>query len=211
MKFEHLQDLRNDVAARARDLGLIRGERIAQDFHFKEFYGNQPDAEEIGKGPNSAGDICPGFRPHVIWDLDTDVLINIAFCNGSSRATRIVREFCEKNLYPILGRDAIREIYMDSEYTSFPVIDYFVVDEFSQVDVIMCMKRNKRVDQMMREVVSEAQWEAFGKEYEIAGKRFDLNNLAKVLHLVVKRNKKTSNSRLDSKGARTVPFGISFS
>ncbi len=35
MKFEHLQDLRNDVAARARDLGLIRGERIAQDFHFK--------------------------------------------------------------------------------------------------------------------------------------------------------------------------------
>lgn len=110
-------------------------------------------------------------------------MINIAFCNGSSRATRIVREFCEKNLHPILGRDAIREIYMDSEYTSFPVIDYFVVDEFSQVDVIMCMKRNKRVDQMMREVVSEAQWADFGKE-EIAGKHFELNNLAKVLHLV---------------------------
>jgi len=195
LKFEHLQALRNDVAARARDLGLIHGKRIAQDFHFKEFYGHQPDTEEIGKGPNSAGDICSGFRPHVIWDLDTDVLINIAFCNGSSRATRIVREFCEKNLYPILGRDAIREIYMDSEYTSFPVIDYFIVDEFSQVDVIMCLKRNKRVDQLMREVVSEAKWEAFGKEYEIAGKRFDLNNLAKVLHLVVKRNKKTGDVR----------------
>jgi hypothetical protein len=37
-------------------------------------------------------------------------------------------------------RNAIREIYMDSEYTSFPVIDYLVVDEFSQVDVIMCLK-----------------------------------------------------------------------
>lgn len=195
LKFEHLQALRNDVAARARDLGLIRGERIAQDFHFKEFYGNQPEAEEIGKGPNSSGDICPGFRPHVIWDLDTDVLINIAFCNGSSRATRIVREFCEKNLYPILGRDAIREIYMDSEYTSFPVIDYFVVDEFSQVDVIMCLKRNKRVDQLMREVVCDAQWEDFGKEYEITGKRFDLKTLPKVLHLVVKRNKKTGDVR----------------
>jgi len=84
---------------------------------------------------------------------------------------------------------------MDSEYTSFPVIDYFVVDKFSQVDVTMCLKRNKRVDQMMREVVSEAQWEDFGKEYETAGKRFDLNNLAKVLHLVVKRNKKTGDVR----------------
>lgn len=195
LKFKHLQDLRNDVAARARDLCLIRGKRIAQDFHFKEFYGHDPETEEIGKGPDSAGDICHGFRPHVIWDLETDVLINIAFCNGSSRATKIVREFCEKNLYPILGHDAIREIYMDSEYTSFPVIDYFVVDEFSQVDVIMCLKRNKRVDQLMREVISETQWEAFGEEYEIAGKRFDLNNLAKVLHLVVKRNKKTGDVR----------------
>lgn len=195
LKFNHLQALRNDIAARARDLGLIRGQRIAQDFHFKEFYGQGAKEEEIGEGPNSSRDICPGFRPHVVWDLDTDVLINIAFCNGSTRATTMVREFCEKNLYPILGRDAIREIYVDSEYTSFPVIDYFVVDEFSEVDVTMCLKRNRRIEQLMRETMAEAEWKPFGKRYEIAGKRFELDRLAKPLHLVVKKNKQTGDLR----------------
>jgi hypothetical protein len=195
LKFSHLQALRNDAAARARDLGLIRGERIAQDFHFKEFYGKNPDLEEIGSGPNSSGEICPGYRPHVIWDVDTDVLVNIAFCNGSSRATTLVREFCEKNLYPILDRDAIREIYMDSEYTSFQVINYFVVDEFSQTDVIMCLKRNYKIDLLVKEILSLEEFENFGEEYEIAGRRFQLSALNKELHLVVKRNKKTGDIR----------------
>lgn len=195
LKSEHLQHLRNDGAARARDLGLIRGERIGQDFHFKEFYGQDPEAEEIGKGPNSAGEICPGFRPHLLWDLDTDVLINIAFCNGASRATTTVRNFCEKNLYPILEREAIREIYMDSEYTSFPVINYFIVDEFSNTDVTMCLKRNRRIEQLMREVMDNAQWEEFDKDSEITGKVLELDNLTKPLHLVVKRDKKTGDLR----------------
>ena len=195
LKFDHLQSLRNDVVARARDLGLIRGERIAQDFHFKEFYGQMAAEEGIGKGPNSAGDFCPGFRPHVIWDVDTDVLINIAFCNGSSRATKVVREFCEKNLYPIFDRDAIKEIYMDSEYTSFPVINYFVVDEFSPTDVTMCLKQNKRIELLKQEVLKEAEWEPFGEKYEIAGKVFSLQSVAKELHLVVKKNKTTGDTR----------------
>jgi transposase len=195
LKFEHLQALRNDVSARARDLGLIRGTRIAQDFHFKEFYGHRAEEEEIGMGPNSSGEICPGFRPHVIWDLDTDVLVNIAFSNGACRAGRMVREFCEKNLYPILGRDAIREIYMDSEYTSFPLINYFVVDEFSNTDVIMCLKRNKRVDKLAQEVIAEGKWEDYSEDYEIAGTRFTLPTLRKPLHVVVKRNKTTKDLR----------------
>ena len=195
LKFEHLQALRNDVSARARDLGLIRGERIAQDFHFQEFYGHRPQDEEIGVGPSSSGDLCPGFRPHVIWDLDTDVIVNIAFCNGATRAGHIVREFCEKNLYAILDRTAVREIYMDSEYTSFPLINYFVVDEFSSTDVIMCLKRNKRVDLLAKEVIDEGRWEDYSEDYEIAGKRFTLPTLRKPLHLIVKRNKKTKDLR----------------
>lgn len=195
LKFEHLQALRNDVSARARDLGLIRGERIAQDFHFKEFYGHRPEEEEIGVGPSSASELRPGFRPHVIWDLDTDVLVNIAFSNGATRAGQIVREFCEKNVYSILDRDAVREIYMDSEYTSFPLINYFVVDEFSSTDVIMCLKRNKRVDLLAKEVIEGGNWEDYSDDYEIAGKRFAPPTLRKPLYLVVKRNKKTKELR----------------
>ena len=159
-----VQALRNDVSARARDLGLIRGERIAQDFHFKEFYGHRPEDEEIGVGPSSSGDLCPGYRPHVIWDLDSDVLVNIAFSSGATRAGHIVREFCERNVYSILDRATIREIYMDSEYTSFPLINYFVVDEFSTTDVIMCLKRNKRVDLLAKEVIEEGIWEDYSED-----------------------------------------------
>lgn len=195
LKFEHLQALRNDVCARARDLGLIRGERIAQDFHFKEFYGHRPEDEEIGVGPSSSGDLCPGFRPHVVWDLDSDVLVNIAFSNGATRAGHIVRDFCERNVYSILDRAAIREIYMDSEFTSFPLINYFVVDEFSTTDVIMCLKRNKRVDLLAKEVIEEGMWEDYSEDFEIAGKRFTLPTLRKPLHLVVKRNKTTKDLR----------------
>jgi len=195
LKFEHLQNLRNDAAARARDLGLIRGARLAKDFHFKEFFGPEADLEGIGKGPNAAGELCPGFRPHVVWDLDTDVLVNIAFCNGSTRATRVVREFCEKNLYPILDREAIREIYLDSEYTSFPVMNYLVVDEWSGTDVVMCLKRNRRIDQLAKEVMKEAEWEPYGEAHEIAGKQFHLESLAKPLHLVVKRHRESGEVR----------------
>jgi len=195
LRFSHLEGLRNDVAARARDLGLIRGERIAMDFHFKEFYGGDSEGEEIGKGPNGAGELRPGFRPHVAWDLDTDVLVNLAFCNGSSRGPRVVREFCEKNLHPILGRETLREIYTDSEYTSTEVLEYFVVDEYTTTDVVMCLKRNRRIDKLAQEVVKTGKWEPYGEQYEIAGQEFTLGRLPRPLHLVVKKNRKTGDLR----------------
>ena len=92
----------------------------------------------------------------MIWDIDADVTVNIAFSNGATRAGRIVRVLCEKNVHPILDRAAVRAIYMDSEYTSFPLINYFLVDEFSDTDVIMCLKRNKRVDLLATEVIELA-------------------------------------------------------
>jgi hypothetical protein len=84
---------------------------------------------------------------------------------------------------------------MDSEYTSFPMINYFVVDQLSSTDVIMCLKRNKKVDQLAREAMAAGRWEDYGEDYEITGKSFTLSSLAKTLHLVVKRSKKTGELR----------------
>ena len=43
--------------------------------------------------------------------------INIAYCEGRSRAPSALFKFCEENLFKIIDRDVITEIYADSEYT----------------------------------------------------------------------------------------------
>ncbi len=68
-------------------------------------------------GPNKSGQIKPGFRPHIAWDLAENVILNIAYYQGGARSPAIIREFCEQNVFPIFDRRAIEEIYMDSEYT----------------------------------------------------------------------------------------------
>ncbi len=53
-KFSDLQAMRNDLVARAKELGLIEGIKITFDFHFKEFYGRHAQQEGLGKGPTRA-------------------------------------------------------------------------------------------------------------------------------------------------------------
>ena len=71
--------MRNDLVARAKELGLIEGIKIAFDFHFKEFYGRYAQQKGIGKGPDKSGNLVPGFRPHIAWDVATNAIISIAY------------------------------------------------------------------------------------------------------------------------------------
>jgi hypothetical protein len=61
-------------------------------FHLKEFYGNHCKEKQTGKGPDIAGNMVPGFRPHVARDLATNVIINIAYFQGAARAPRIIQQ-----------------------------------------------------------------------------------------------------------------------
>ena len=74
-----IQKLRSDLVARAKELGLIEGLQIGFDFHFKQFYGAYSAEKQIGKGPDKAGNMVPGFRPHIAWDLANNVIINMAY------------------------------------------------------------------------------------------------------------------------------------
>jgi len=47
----------------------------------------------------------------------TNTIINIAYCEGRSRAPSALYRFCEENLFKIIVPDVIAEIYADSEYT----------------------------------------------------------------------------------------------
>ncbi len=81
--------------------------------------------KQIGKGPDKVGNMVPAFRPHVAWDLATNVIINIAYFQGATRAPRIIEQFCEQNILPILDPLAVRELYIDSEYTKEKDFHYY--------------------------------------------------------------------------------------
>ena len=80
----HQHQLRCDLVIRAKELGLIEGLQIGFDFHLKEFYGSNANEKYIGKGPDKAGNMVPAFRSHVAWDLASNVIINIAYFQGST-------------------------------------------------------------------------------------------------------------------------------
>ena len=129
-KFDQLHKMRCDLVARAKQLKIIEGLKLAFDFHFKDFYGKNALEDGIGKGPNKKGDLVPGFRPHVAWDLAANVIVTIAYYQGGVRSTKINGQFCEQHIYPILDPSAIEEIYMDSEYTKEADFHYFKETSF---------------------------------------------------------------------------------
>jgi hypothetical protein len=45
-----------------------------------------------------------------------NTIINIAYCEGRSRAPSALYRFCEDNLFKIIDIDVLEEIYADSEY-----------------------------------------------------------------------------------------------
>ena len=89
-EFSHLHLLRCDLVARAKELGLIDGLKIGFDFHLKQFYGKHSQEKQIGKGPDKVGNMVPAFRPHVAWDLATNVIINIPKADIGLNATILI-------------------------------------------------------------------------------------------------------------------------
>ncbi|MBA7581497.1 hypothetical protein ES708_23402 [subsurface metagenome] len=154
-KFEHLHKMRCDLVARAKQLGIIEGLKIAFDFHFKEFYGENAKEQGIGKGPAKSGDLVAGFRPHVAWDLATNTIISIAYYQGSIRSPKIIRQFCEQNIFPILDPLDIEEIYMDSEYTKESDFQYFKEVKCKNGHIYICLKQTPQIKKLIEPAITE--------------------------------------------------------
>ena len=157
-KFDQLHKMRCDLVARAKQLGIIEGLKLGFDFHFKDFYGKNALEDGIGKGPNKKGDLVPGFRPHVAWDLAANVIITIAYYQGAVRSTKIIRQFCEQNIYPILDPLAVEEIYMDSEYTKEADFHYFKETIFKNGEIYVCLKQNPQIKKLIEPALQEENW-----------------------------------------------------
>jgi transposase len=154
-KFDQLHKMRCDLVARAKQLEIVEGLKLAFDFHFKDFYGKNAFEDGIGKGPNKNGDLVPGFRPHVAWDLATNVIVTIAYYQGGVRSTKIIRQFCEQNIYPILDPLAIEEIYMDCEYTKEGDFHYFKETSFKNGELYVCLKQNPQIKKLIAPALQE--------------------------------------------------------
>ena len=193
LRFNHLQSLRNDASCRARELGIIEGKQIAVDYHCDPSDSRFPIDKSFSKSPDKKGDLVYAHRPQILWDSMTNTIINIAYCEGRSRAPSALYKFCEDNLFKIIDPDVIAEIYADSEYTGEKQLVYLAVR--SQADITMCLKQNPKIKKWKEQTINKARWQDYGEHYRIASQDFILAETAKPFRFIVKQNKETDEVR----------------
>lgn len=193
LRFEHLQRLRNDASCRARELGIIEGKEIAVDYHCDPSDSRFPGDKSFSKSPDKNGDMVYAHRPQIVWDSIANTIINIAYCEGCSRAPSALFKFCEENLFKIIDPDVIAEIYADSEYTGEKQLIYLMIR--SEADITMCLKQNPKIKKWKEATIKKGHWEDYGKDYRIASQDFTLAETGKPFRFIVKQNKETDETR----------------
>ena len=191
-KFNQLHSLRCDLISRAKELGIIKGMKIAFDFHFKKFFGDHSKEKGIGMGPDKSGDIVPGFRPHVAWDLAANTILSMSYYHGGVRASGILEQYCEQHIFPLFDPLAIQEIYMDSEYTKEASLQYFKQVSCPNGDVYLCLKKNKQIKKLIAPALENADgWGKWDNEDESKTIDVILPKTQLPLKIVILRDLKT--------------------
>ena len=193
LRFDHLQALRNDASRRARELNIIEGKHVAIDYHCDPCDSRFPKDKALSKSPDKKGDLVYAHRPQIIWDSMTNTIINIAYCEGRSRATSALYKFCEDNLFKIIDIDVLEEIYADSEYTGEKQLVYLMVR--SESDITMCLKQNPKIKKWKEETIKQRAWQDYEKDYRIASRDFILPETGKGFRFIVKQNKENLETR----------------
>jgi len=191
-KFEQIHSLRCDLISRAKELGIIEGMKIAFDFHFKKFFGEHSKEKGFGKGPDKSGNLVPGFRPHVAWDLTTNTILSMTYYHGGVRAPGILEQFCEQHIFPLFNPRAIQEIYMDSEYTKEASLQYFKQVRCPNGDVYLCLRKNKQIKKLIAPALaSDDRWKKRDDEDESKAIEVTLPKTQLPLKIVILRDLKT--------------------
>lgn len=193
LRFEHLQKLRNDASCRARELGIIEGREVAVDYHCDPSDSRFPGDKSFSKAPDKNGDLVYAHRPQILWDSISNSIINIAYCEGRSRAPSALYKFCEENLFKIIDPDVLTEIYADSEYTGEKQLVYLMIR--AEADITMCLKQNPKIKKWREQTIRKATWESYGKDYRIASQDFTLAETGKPFRFIVKQNLETNEIR----------------
>lgn len=193
LRFEHLQRLRNDAASRARELGIFEGKAIAMDYHCDPSDSRYPGDKAFSKAPDKNGDVVYAHRPHIAWDSLANTVINIAYCEGRSRAPSALYRFCEDNLFKIIDRNALAEIYADSEYTGEKQLLYLMIR--AEADVTMCLKQNPKIARWRDQAIKTGTWQSYGHDYRIASIDVTLAETGRPFRFIVKQHLETNEIR----------------
>lgn len=193
LRFSHLQQLRNDLALRAKELHIIEGKEIAIDYHCDPSDSRYPHDRGQSKAPDKNGDVVYAHRPQLLWDSSTNSIINIAYCEGRSRAPSALYRFLEDNLFAVIDRSAIAEIYADSEYTGERQLVYLHVRVGTSIT--MCLKQNKKIKKWKEEALQNPHWQPYEEGYRITSQDHILAETGKRFRFVVKQNIETNEIR----------------
>ncbi len=114
----------------------------------------------------------------------------MAYFQGTARSPAIIRKFCEQNIFSVLDKKAIEEIYMDSEYTKEGDLEYFKVHECENSDVYLCLKQNKQIKKLIAPALDdEENWKEHERNDERKMIRVILPNTRLPLTIVILRDR----------------------
>jgi len=143
---DQVYGLQKWMIKRSHELGLVNGRRLAFDFHQIDLDVEMDRLRQFGKGPSPKKKVCyNGFRPHVVWDLDTGNLVVAEFRKSSARGTTTVKRFVKDFLLKPF-RELFHEIYLDSEYTGKDVWNFILEKDIGMgAQLVACIKQNPMV------------------------------------------------------------------
>ena len=166
---------------RSHELGLINGKRLAFDFHQIDLDVEMDRLRQFGKGPSPKKNVCyNGFRPHIVWDLDTGNLVVAEFRKSSARGTTTVKRFVGDFLLKPFKK-LFHEIYLDSEYTGKDVWNFILGKEVGMgAELVACIKQNPMVRKardafLLKNGNQKNFWVYYDDEHVYSAKTFPLS------------------------------------
>jgi len=175
------------------ELGIIEGKAIAIDYHCDPSDSRFPTDKSLSKAPDKNGDMVYAHRPQILWDSVNNTVINIAYCEGRSRAPSALYKFCEQNLFKIIDSDVLTEIYADSEYTGERQLVYLMIR--AEADITMCLKQNPKIRKWRDQTIKQGKWAPYCQDYRIASHDFTLPETGKRFRFIVKQSLETHEVR----------------
>ncbi len=197
-------ELQKWLVRRLKDLGHIRGRRLAFDFHHIDLDVELGKLRGFGKGPSPKKKVCyNGFRPHIAWDIETGTVIVTEFRKASVRGTGTFSRFVNDFILPVF-KGLFETVYIDSEYTGKHVWNFILSPEAGMdAELVACLKQNSfvrkgRDDFLFSQQGDDGFWIYYDDEHVYSSKTFELkwdyvNPKTKkvnqfVLYCVVKKN-----------------------
>jgi len=197
-------ELQKWLVRRLKDLGHIRGRRLAFDFHHIDLDVELDKLRGFGKGPSPKKKVCyNGFRPHIAWDIETGTVIVTEFRKASVRGTGTFSRFVNDFILSVF-KGLFETVYIDSEYTGKHVWNFILSPEAGMdAELVACLKQNSFVRKVRDDFLFSQQgddgfWIYYDDEHVYSSKTFELKwdyvNLKTkkvnqfVLYCVVKKN-----------------------